>query len=153
MHVQKWYPYEESVKVPFVISCPGRIGEGLRDATHLVSGADLMPTFCDYAGIDMPSQSVGMSLRPLLEGRQTEWREYVVAETFRIGRMVRTEQFKYVYYQDDPVEMLFDMKADPWETENLYQQSKYADVMKDHRRLLKEHQARLTPVEPSPRVI
>ena len=148
-HVSKWYPYDEAVKVPMIVSCPGTVAEGLRDTTHLVSGLDVMSTVCDYAGITPPEDVLGRSLRPLLEQRPVQWRDYVVADVQVIGRVVRTEQFKYVDYQDDPVEQLFDMKADPWETRNLYEDAKYASVLDDHRRLLEEWEDRLKVVEPT----
>jgi len=150
MHVQKWYPYEEAVKVPLVWSCPGRIAEGHRNTEHLVSGLDVMSTLCDYAGIQPPPNARGRSLRPLLERRRVEWREFVASECQVIGRVIRTPRYKYVHYEGDPVEQLFDMKADPWETRNLYDDPAYASVMNDHRRLLREWQAHLRPVKPTP---
>jgi choline-sulfatase len=149
-HVQKWYPYEESVKVPMIVSCPGRIERGLCDRTHLVSGLDVMSTVCDYAGIDPPADVRGRSLRPLLEGKPTPWREFVASEHHIVGRMLRTQRYKYVRYQDDPVEQLFDMEVDPWETKNLYDESEYAGVIADHRRLLEGWQATLKPVTATP---
>jgi len=148
-HVQKWYPYEESVKVPLIVSCPGRIAENHRDDDHLVSGLDLMGTVCDYAGIDAPG-GLGRSLRPLVENRHGDWREFLVTEHHVDGRMVRTPQFKYVHYKDDPVEQLFDVQADPWEMNNLYEDPGHADVLGDHRRLLAEWNAQLVPVKPTP---
>ncbi|MHC4403850.1 MAG: sulfatase family protein [Planctomycetota bacterium] len=148
-HVQKWYPYEESVKVPMIVSCPGRIAENLRDATRLVSGIDVMNTLCDYAGIGPPAE-LGRSLRPLLEERATQWREFVASEHHVVGRMIRTERFKYVHYRDDPVEQLFDVQSDPWETKNLYDDPRHADALADHRKLLAEWQSRLEPVQPTP---
>jgi choline-sulfatase len=148
-HVSKWYPYDEAVKVPMIVACPGRIAENARDRTHLVSGLDVMSTMCDYAGLERPLHVQGKSLRPLLEGKAVEWREFVVSEHRVVGRSVRTPQYKYVHYEGDPVEQLFDMKADPWETTNLYQQAKYASVLDDHRKLLREFQARLRPVPPT----
>jgi len=149
MHVSKWYPYEESVKVPMIVSCPGRVTQGNRDATHLVSGVDVMPTMCDYAGVKAPKHVQGRSLRPLLEGKNPTWREFVVSD-FRIhGRVVRTPRYKYVSFKGDPVEQLFDMKADPWETRNLYDQAAHAATLKDHRKLLADFEAQLRPVEPT----
>ena len=89
-------------------------------------------------------------MRPLLEGRPTEWREFVASEHHIDGRMVRTPQFKFVHYANDPVEQLFDMKADPWEMTNLYDDPAHADVVRDHRRLLVDWEASLEPVEPMP---
>ena len=150
MHVSKWYPYDEAVKVPLVVACAGRVAQGRRDTTHLVSGLDVMPTLCDYAGVEPPKQCAGRSLRPLLEGKDVPWRKFVVSEFMRDGRMLRTPRYKYVSYRGDPVEMLFDMAADPWETKNLYQQARCRDVLAEHRAMLAEFQAGLHVVEPTP---
>jgi len=150
MNVQKWYPYDEAVKVPLIVAGPGRVRANVQDADHLVSGLDVMSTVCDYAGIDAPEHCRGRSLRPLLEGNATEWREFVAAETHVIGRVIRTAQYKYVKYKDDPVEQLFDMKADPWETKNRYDEPGLADVLRDHRRLLAQWEASLSPIPPTP---
>ncbi len=149
-HVQKWYPYEEGVKVPLIVSCPARLLSGHRDRKRLVSGLDIMSTLCDYAGIAPPPDCRGRSLRPLLEGGPTEWREFLVTEHHVVGRMVRTSRFKYVRYEGDPVVQLFDMKKDPWEMRNLAEEAAYADVVADHAKLLAEWQRRLKPVPPSP---
>ena len=148
-HVQKWYPYEESVKVPLVVSCPGRVAENHQDA-DLVSGLDVMSTLCDFADIKAPPKARGRTLRPLLERKPVEWREFVSSEHHVVGRMIRTDRYKYVRYQDDPVEQLFDMKDDPWETKNLYDDSKYRSVVQDHRQLLTGWEAQLEPVTPTP---
>jgi choline-sulfatase len=148
-HVAKWYPYDEAAKVPLIACSPGRVAANLRDAEHLVCGLDVIPTLCDYAGIQPPEGVPGRSLRPLLEDKPTTWREFVSSEHHISGRMVRSERFKYVRYPDDPVEQLFDMKSDPWEMKNLYEDAQYADVLADHRRMLAEFQGRLDPVEPT----
>ncbi len=152
LHVSKWYPYEEAVKVPMIVSCPRRIKAGQRDTTHLVSGLDVMPTLCDYAGVEPPEGHRGMSLRPLLEGRGAPWRKVVVSEWQTKGRVLRTPQYKYAMFQGDPVEMLFDMKADPWEMKNLYKDPALAAVLAGHRKLLADYQATLDVVEPTPTI-
>ena len=134
-----------------IACCPGRIAADHRHLETLVCGLDVMPTFCDYAGIKPPEGVKGRSLRPLLEGNATTWREFVSSEHHIAGRMVRSERFKYVRYPDDPVEQLFDMKSDPWETKNLYEDAQYADVLADHRKMLADFQRRLDPVEPTGR--
>ena len=148
-HVSKWYPYDESVKVPMIVSCPGKILEDVRDTSHLVSGLDVMSTVCDFAGIAAPDGCKGASMKPLLEGKNIPWREFVPVETHVIGRTIRTAQYKYVKYKNDPVEMLFDMKSDPWEMNNLYEDSKYTDVMREHRKILGDWESTLTKVEPT----
>ncbi len=142
-NVQKWHPYDESMKVPCICALPGRVGSGVRDATHLVSGLDVMSTCCDYAGIAPPPQARGLSLRPLLEGAKVDWRESLVCEWQRLGRIVRTPRYKFVTYAGDPVEQLFDLQTDPWETTSLAAEPRCAAVLRDHRRLLDEWNARL----------
>jgi len=151
-HVSKWYAYDEAMKVPLVVSCPRRIAKRV-DRTHLVSGIDIMPTLCDYAGIEKPKPCTGKSLKPLLEGRDAKWRSHLVADFGPAGHIVRTGQYKYTTYKGDPVEQLFDMQADPWEMKNLCDNAEYAPVMAAHRKLLAEFQAGLNRVEPAKRPV
>jgi len=148
-HVSKWYPYDEAMKVPLIVSYAGRITPGTVDRTHLVSGTDIMPTLCDYAGIEAPKPCTGMSLRPILERRDVTWRPYLVADYGPAGHIVRTARYKYATYKGDPVEQLFDMQADPWETTNLYEQAKYAPVLAEHRKMLAAFQSTLDRVAPT----
>ena len=130
--------YEESVRVPFLMSHPGHIPEGVVDESHFVStGLDLMPTLCDYAGIDVPPGRTGRSLRPLAEGRDPgEWRSYVAAES-QNGRMVRTDRYKYCLYDSGAHrEFLVDMETDPGEMNNLAADPAYAEILSQHRALL-----------------
>jgi arylsulfatase A-like enzyme len=108
-----------------------------------VSGLDIVPTVCDYAGAPSPPRVCGRSLRPLAEGKPVEWRSFAVAEVQVTGRMLRTADWKFSVFKDDPVEQLFDMKNDPWETKNLAGEAKCGAVLEEHRRLLKEWESRL----------
>ena len=130
--------YEESVRVPFIMSYTGRIPAGVIDDTHLVSnGLDLLPTLCDYAGIKIPEGLPGRSLRALAEGKEVEWRDFVIAES-HYSRMVRTKRFKYCIYESGGHrEQLIDIENDPGEMENLAENYVYKDVLKGHRRLLR----------------
>jgi choline-sulfatase len=98
---------------------------------------------CDYAGVPAPPNARGYSLRPLLEHKNADWRDFIAAEVQVVGRVIRTAQYKYVRYKDDPIEQLFDMQADPWETQNLYADSRYASVVTDHRKLLNGWESKL----------
>ena len=95
--VSKWHPYDESVKVPFIAYGP-KLGvqRNVIDTEHLVSGVDIMSTVCDYAGIPTPPHSRGLSLRPLLEGKKAEWRKSLFVELQEVGRVIRSERYKYV---------------------------------------------------------
>ena len=117
--VFKSFLYDEAARVPFIVSWPGHIEEGVIDREHLVSGVDVFPTVCDYASVTPPPNMRGYSLRPLAEGQNPEWREFVVAHASGGGTMLRTNRYKLITYENDPVIQIFDMEADPWETRNL----------------------------------
>jgi arylsulfatase A-like enzyme len=116
------------------------------DREHVISnGLDIYPTICDYAGVDLPGDLNGRSLRPIIEGQTLkEWREYVVSETFANegnikmhGRMVRTRKYKYIVYSWGRYrEQLFDMENDPGEMVNLAVESRYETILQQHRDLL-----------------
>jgi len=85
------------VKVPFIAYGPELgIQRNVVDTEHLVSGVDIMSTVCDYAGIPTPPNSRGLSLRPLLEGKPVEWRKSVFVELKEVGRVIRSDRYKYV---------------------------------------------------------
>jgi len=131
--------YEESVRVPFIMSYKGRIPAGIVNEKLMVSnGLDLLPTLCDYAGINTPEGLPGRSLRALAEGKDTkEWRDSVVAES-QNGRMLRTKRYKYcIYDSGDHRELLIDLENDPGEMKNIAEVEGYKDVLDKHRRLLR----------------
>jgi arylsulfatase A-like enzyme len=141
--IQKNVLYDESVRIPLIISGPGAAQPGLVDTSHLISnGLDLYPTICDYAGVQPPEGLEGRSLRPLVEGRTpSEWRDHVVTETSVgpgvQGLMVRTAKWKYAVYDHGlHREQLFDMENDPGEMVNLAVEARCEGVLNEHRRLL-----------------
>jgi arylsulfatase A-like enzyme len=139
VHKQKFY--EESAAVPMIVCAPGQGARTGVDAKHLVSGLDVLPTLCDYAGITPPASFQGLSLRPLIEQREVPWRNYVVAEVGEQhnGRMVRSDRYKYIVYSKSELpEQLFDLESDPGEARNLANTASSKAVLDSHRAMLKE---------------
>jgi len=137
--VTKQRLYEESAAVPMVVAPPKTTAAV--DKQHLVSGLDVLPTLLDYAGIAAPESLLGQSLRPLVEGVSTPWREFVVAETAgrAEARMVRTARYKYVLFgQGDRREQFFDLEQDPAELKNRVSDASLAEEVQRHRDLLKQ---------------
>jgi arylsulfatase A-like enzyme len=136
----KSFPYEESVRVPFIMKYKGGIPYGQVDGEHLVStGLDILPTICDYADVEIPEHLIGKSLRPVAEGKPVvDWREYVVSEDAK-WRMLRSKNYKYTTFSDPASkESLVDLKKDPGEMRNLVDNPEYKDILRDHRKLLAE---------------
>jgi choline-sulfatase len=136
----KSLPYEESARVPFIVSWPGHTPAGRVDSRHLVSSCvDLLPTLCDYAGIETPKGLPGRSVRALVEkGAQPGWRADLAIECSN-SRSLRTRRYKYSIFEGSGQnEMLIDMEKDPGETTNLAVNPKFALVLADHRRRLRQ---------------
>ena len=132
--------YEQSVRVPLLIKYKGTILPGEVNDEHLVSsGLDILPTLCDYAGVDVPDSLLGRSLRSIAEGKRVDdWRKYVVTEN-QTGRMLRSKLFKYCVYNDGNIrESLVDMKNDPGEMKNLASSPHYEKVLIQHRNYLQD---------------
>ena len=138
--------YEESSKVPLIFSWKHHIPAGRIDHQHLVSQIDILPTLCDYAGIQERPSFTGKSLRQIIEQPASLWRDYLVVELAdykpdpsRKGRMVRTADFKYnVYSKGVDNEQFFNLQDDPGECDDLARNPVYTPAIEKHRRLLKE---------------
>ena len=136
----KGFYYDESVGVPLILKYRKGIPGGRVDRQHLVStGLDILPTICDYAGVEKPTHLLGESLRPLAAGEEVdEWRSYVVSENHWF-RMLRSSRFKYsVVNSIGKTECLVDMENDCGETRNLADDPQFHTVLAEHRRLLAE---------------
>lgn len=125
----KWYPYEESIRVPLVIRDP-RLAPGRRGETrHEVAlNIDVAPTVVAAAGLPVPSVMQGMDVSPLyLRPQAPVWRdEFFYEHPVVLGRdripasqaLVRRD-WKYVEWPDFDYRQLFDLEADPDEVRSL----------------------------------
>jgi arylsulfatase A-like enzyme len=136
--------YEEEDAVPLIISWKGVTAAGRMDRDHLVSTLDVLPTLCDYAGVQPPPSMRGESLRTIIEKPGQPGHEFVVSEMggAAAGRtersfMVRTRQYKYMLFPGTgETELFFDVQADPYEMKNLAADKAVAGELTRHRQLL-----------------
>jgi len=141
----KWFPHEESIRVPLVVFDP-RAGRKLRGRTleQVALNVDIAPTLLDLAGVKAPKQMQGHSLVPLLAGKKPKWRtEFFYEHPFEHKTIVktvalRTERYKYARYIDYDYEELYDLKNDPLETINLAGDEKYRKTLSSLRKRCNE---------------
>lgn len=127
-HSQKWTMYDQVTRVPLLAWAPGRFPGG-RQVDDLVQLMDLGPAILELAGAEKPATMQALSLLPALEGDETwQGREYVYAEQAKdliftdseFMTMVRSKDWKLIHFMDEPFGQLFDLRADPGETRNLW---------------------------------
>ncbi len=124
----KRFMYEESLRVPLLVRYPGHVRPG-SVSKSLVINADFAPTFLDYAGVTVPEDMQGRSVRPILAGSEpADWRKSIYYHYYEFPQPhhvyphigVRTQQYKLVYYYTLKEWELFDLRKDPRELKNLY---------------------------------
>jgi uncharacterized sulfatase len=145
--------FEESARVPLIVSVPGMKTRGQTSA-GLVESLDLFPTLCDLAGVPPLPTLQGKSLRPLLDdpratihdGAFTQARRGPNAEFW--GRSVRTARWRCTEWDEgrNGIE-LYDHGTDPHEYTNLANEPQHAAALAELRALLA---AKLPPLPPNP---
>jgi len=125
----KWYPHEESIRVPLIIRDP-RIAASQRGRTNddFALNIDLAPTILAATGIAAATRMQGQDLSPLYLGQgNLIWRTEFFYEHPTIkninfipssAALVRHD-WKYFYWPDYKREQLFDLRADPHEENDL----------------------------------
>jgi choline-sulfatase len=132
---QKTVFFDASAKVPLMMRWGANFPVGKRCKTP-VGLIDLFPTLCDLAGIPVPAECGGVSLKPLLAGEGEIERKAIFSESVVLkvpeyaGCMMRMDKWKYCYYLDG-TEELYDMETDPGEWCNIVSVYYYADIVKE----------------------
>jgi iduronate 2-sulfatase len=123
--------YEQATRIPLIVVAPGVTKPGTRAANALVETVDIYPTLAELAGLPAPQVPQGLEGRsfvsalrdPNLGTKNHLFHVYPRGE--RLGRAVRTEQFRLVEWKvpgaaANTAEIeLYDYAADPQETKNL----------------------------------
>ena len=133
--------YEGLVRVPLIFSWPGHFVEN-KKSDGLVEMMDLSATLLELAGVPLPDYFQGKSLVSILYGDSdgNDHREFVRSEYFdaldphftggdgTYATMYRTKSHKLCVYHGKGVGELFDMKKDPWEHHNLWDDPQSAEI-------------------------
>jgi len=125
----KWYPYEEALRVPMIVRDP-QDDTSTRDPTPrgrvssaMVLNIDVAPTLLRAAGLDPPATMQGEPLQLYRSAvtRAPRWRKQFYYEHPVIlgkDRIPRSEaliwnQWRYIYWPDYDYEELYDLADDP----------------------------------------
>jgi arylsulfatase A-like enzyme len=171
--------YDCLVRVPLIISWPGQLPENVVD-TNLVSLIDVMPSLLYLTGMDVPDTMQGRLLPvfPNSRPRDAVFAEYgaggprVTLETLRSAprprnrrqvvtllrereaegrpKMVRTQDWKYVYDPLGDIEELYDMRNDPWELENIAAKAENQHVVNEMQRRILDWALQTEDAQPVP---
>ncbi len=127
---KKQRPWEESIRVPFLLRWPRRLGRRGRVIPMRLSSPDIFPTLCGLCGLPVPQSVEGQDLSPFITGARRpvdnaalimcpapfgQWSRRRGGKEFR---GVRTARYTYVRDLHGPW-LLYDNEADPYQLNNL----------------------------------
>lgn len=126
------FHYEDLLKLPFVVRWPGKVPAG-RTCDALQGLVDLAPTFLAAAGIEIPGAMQGVNQLPVWCGQKSLARDHVIVENRHQPTAVhlRTyvdERYKLTVYRGQTYGELFDLREDPGELANRWDDPDYAAV-------------------------
>ncbi|MBD3289694.1 sulfatase-like hydrolase/transferase [candidate division KSB1 bacterium] len=159
--------YEGLVRVPLILSWPGHFKENVKSHA-LVELLDITPTLYDIVGIK-PTRMQGKSLLPILKGEKSPdfHRGFVRCEYYDTlnmkaphepekhkscwATMYRTEKYKLVVYHGNEYGEMYDMKNDPNEFNNLWENPDFQNIKNDL--IKKSFDASIVISDPGPPLI
>lgn len=124
-YYQKNTLFENSGRIPLIISAPNMKGKG-RSSASIVEMIDMYPTLCDLAGITPPPYLAGKSLKPVLNNPKASVRGSALTQ-IEGGYTLRTKNYRYSRWGKGGENLieLYNRKDDPEEMENLAGQPEY----------------------------
>jgi arylsulfatase A-like enzyme len=150
----KRFMYTESFRTPMMIRYPAGF-KGHQKTNSYVLNLDIAPTLLALSGIQIPQDIQGSSMKTLLvNGKDDTWRKEVYyhyyEKSFGLTRHygIKTERYKLMHFYD-PVNSweLYDLKKDPKEMHNLYDDPKYQTIVANLKEHLKALQLKYKDVE------
>ncbi len=131
--------YEHSIRVPMIVSGPGIPKGTVYNGFNYLS--DIAPTLYDYMGLSAPSTVEGKSLFPVFADPKTIVRKQIYNVYGNWSRSFKSaDGFKLIVYNVDGVQraQLFNLKKDPWETNDLAGNPSFASTLNALREALKK---------------
>lgn len=140
----KMVPFEASARVPMILVPPlGWKGQQGQTSEALVTLADVFPTFLNLATDSIPQDQIdGIDLLASLEG--TVQRDHVIIAHRDLAGMVEGN-WKYIRLPKSGRELLFNLKTDPLEQQDLRESSAHAQTLSGLRERFRQRWAEPLP--------
>ena len=113
--------FEECARVPLIIRVPGMTRNGT-NTNALVELVDFHPTLLELCGLQAKGSFQGKSFVPLLRDPDSPGKKYaytVVSRGTKLGRSIRTNDWRYAEWGESAMAELYNLKDDPQEYTNL----------------------------------
>lgn len=142
----KWFIYEESIRVPMIVFDPRLPPEQRgREVKEMTLNVDLAATMLSMAGLAVPREMQGRSLEPMVKGVAIrDWRKAFLFEhnygpaIIPPSEGLRTERWSYARWMaPNEGEELYDLQNDRWQERNLAGEAAYAENLAELRAELK----------------
>lgn len=128
--LNKGVPYEGSARIPFVITCPGKIEPGTV-VTQALGTVDFLPTVMSLMDVEVPHQVDGRDASALFAGEDIDWEDIAFVRATSGGSWVSAHSADYkLVYSANEEPWLFDLQNDPNELTNLAGRAEHADTLK-----------------------
>ncbi len=118
LRMGKLFLFEGGVRVPMIVSWPGKLAAG-KVFDEVVSSLDVFPTLCATAGIEIPNaiKLDGLNIIPYLKGEKKGPLHEFLAWSNGPNKALREGKWKLIKSGDHV--WLFDLNSDIGETSNL----------------------------------
>ena len=162
----KRFMYDESLRMPLLVSCPSRITDTGRVIDQIVTNVDFAQTILDAAGVAPHPRMQGVSFWPQLTHdparptRDAMYYRYFENDDVNHHAFahygIRTERHKLIYFYNDgmglpgssphaypPEWELYDLIEDPDEVNNVYHDPGFREIREELKGALWDLQAQL----------
>ncbi|MBR1469514.1 MAG: arylsulfatase [Prevotella sp.] len=147
--------HEGGIRIPFVVRWPGKVPAGVKN-DHQLAFYDIMPTFCDIIGVEdyvnrykrtQPNGEEdyfdGISFLPTLLGKDKDqvkhdYLYWEIWENYLHELAVRQGDWKLIYNNNESSPRLYDLATDIHEDNNLAGDARYADKLKELKKIARE---------------
>ncbi|MDD7983926.1 sulfatase [Lentisphaera marina] len=142
----KQWMYEEPLHAPYLVSFPGRI-KAKQIHESMTSHVDIAPTILDFAGIAIPQDMQGYSLKSILMGDAEKVRDESYYHFYDHGKQlpemigIRTDRYKLIFYptmQGKYRWELFNLEKDSQEMKNLAHNPEYRKLKENLKNQLRQ---------------